>query len=231
MTYQNINSLQFFELQSRPFYDLGSGTNDTYLCKTVLRTNPYYATIYVFWSKLIIMEIIPYGVIMSLNGCIIFSIRQSNKFKDQKSIIKRRQTNGENETILLSRPSVRHEERRKLEIDMAITLVSISFMFVFCQSIKLVADVYELKVCDHFKIAAIGYDQNCHNPREIDTLISMGTLFCCVNSAANFLIYIIKGKNFREAFIDKYFYFCKQDTHREEAFHMYENNGLAQEKL
>ena len=113
MTYQNINSLQFFELQSRPFYDLGSGTNDTYLCKTVLRTNPYYATIYVFWSKLIIMEIIPYGVIMSLNGCIIFSIRQSNKFKDQKSIIKRRQTNGENETILLSRPSVRHEERRK----------------------------------------------------------------------------------------------------------------------
>ena len=175
------------------------------------------------------MEIIPYGVIMSLNGCIIFSIRQSNKFKDQKSIIKR-QTNGENETILSSRSSVRHEERRKFEIDMAITLMTISFMFVFCQSIKLVADVYEHGVCDHFKIAEKGYDQKCHNPRKIDILISMGNLFCCINSAANFLVYIIKGKNFREAFLDKYFYLCKQDTQREEAFHMYENNGLAQEK-
>ena len=176
------------------------------------------------------MELIPYGLIMSLNGCIIFSIRKSNKFKDQKSIIKR-QTNGEEETILSSRPSVRHEERRKFEIDMAITLVAISFMFVLCQSIKLVADVYELVVCDHFKIAAKGYDPKCHNPRKIDILISMGNLFCCINSAANFLVYIIKGKNFREAFFDKYFYFCKQDTNREEAFHMYENNGLAQENL
>ena len=61
--------------------------------------------------------------------------------------------------------------------------------------------------------------------------MSLGNLFCCINSAANFLVYIIKGKNFREAFFDKYFYFCKQDTHGEEAFHMYENNGLAQENL
>ena len=177
------------------------------------------------------MELIPYGVIMSLNGCIIFSIlKSSNKFRDQNSK-KESQTNSENVTMLSSKPNVRNEERRKFEIDMAITLVAISFMFVFCQSIKLVADVYELSVCDHFKIAEKGYDQNCHNPEEIDILISLGNLFCCVNSAANFLVYIIKGKNFREAFIDKYFYFCKQDTHREEAFHMYENNGLAQENL
>ena len=217
-------------MELRPFYDEGHGTNDTWLCKTNLRIKPYYATIYVFWSKLIIMEIIPYGLIMSLNGCIVFSIVKSNKFKDRNSKIKS-QTNGEGETILSSRSNVRNEERRQFEIDMAITLLAISFMFVFCQSIKLVADVYEHSVCDHFKIAAKGFDQSCHNPKEIDILISMGNLFCCINSAANFLVYIIKGKNFRKAFFDKYFYFCKKDTHRQDAFLMYDNNGLAQENL
>ena len=166
------------------------------------------------------MELIPYGLIMSLNGCIIFSIlKTSNKSKDQNSKVKS-PTNDEKETILSSRPNVKNEERRKFEIDMAITLVAISFMFVFCQSIKLVADVYELSVCDHFKIAEEGYDPKCQNPEEIDILISLGNLFCCVNSAANFLVYIIKGKNFREAFFDKYFYFCKKD--RQENFPMYE---------
>ena len=176
------------------------------------------------------MELIPYGIIMSLNGCIIFSILKSNKFKDQNSKIKS-ETNGEQQTILSSRPNVRNDERRKFEIDMAITLVAISFMFVFCQSIKLVADVFEHRVCDHFKIAEKGYDKNCHNPEKIDTLISMGNLFCCINSAANFLVYIIKGKNFREAFFDKYFCFCQQDTHGQDAFHMNDNNGLAQDNL
>ena len=113
------------------------------------------------------MELIPYGLIVSLNGCIIFSIlKTSNKSKDQNSKIKS-PTNDEKETILSSRPNVRNEERRKFEIDMAITLVAISFMFVFCQSIKLVADVFEHRVCDHFKIAEKGYDKNCHNPEKI----------------------------------------------------------------
>ena len=176
------------------------------------------------------MELIPYGLIMSLNGCIIFSILKSNKFRGQNSKNKS-QTNSEKETILSSKPNVRNEERRKFEIDMAITLVIISFMFVFCQSSKLVANVYELIVCDHFKISAKGYDQNCRNPGEIDLLISLGNLFCCINSAANFLVYIIKGKNFREAFFDKYFCFCQQDTHGQDAFHMNDNNGLAQDNL
>ena len=168
------------------------------------------------------MELIPYGLIVSLNGCIIFSIlKTSNKSKDQNSKIKS-PTNDEKETILSSRPNVKNEERRKFEIDMAITLVAISLMFVFCQSIKLVADIYEIAVCDHFKIAEEGYDQNCYNPKAIDFLMSLGNLFCCINSAANFLVYIIKGKNFRKAFFEKYLYFFKKDTPRQDAFLMYE---------
>merc|ERR1740129_424530 len=114
------NIPKFFESESRPFFDQLHGTNDTWLCKTDLRMNAHYVTIYVFWSKFIFMELIPYGLIMSLNGCIIFSILKANKFRDQNSKNKS-QTNSEKETMLSSRPNVRNEERRKFEIDMSIT--------------------------------------------------------------------------------------------------------------
>ena len=49
------------------------------------------------------------------------------------------------------------------EFDMGLTLAGISLMFVLCQSIKLVVDIYELMVYDHFKITKEGYDPKCHN--------------------------------------------------------------------
>ena len=99
----------------------------------------------------------------------------------------------------------RNQKRKQLERDMAITLVAISLMFVICQSIKLIVDIYELTVCDFSKIAIEGYDPECHNPTQIDVFASLGNLFVCINSAANFLVYMIKGKRFREAFCHSYF--------------------------
>ena len=39
---------------------------------------------------------------------------------------------------------------------MTITLMAISLMFVVCQIIKLITDVYEMSVCNYFKIADEG---------------------------------------------------------------------------
>ena len=91
------------------------------------------------------------------------------------------------------------------EFDMGLTLAGISLMFVLCQSIKLVVDIYELMVCDHFKIAKEGHDPKCHNPIKIDIIASFGNLFVCINSAANFLLYMVKGEKFRDAFCQTYF--------------------------
>ena len=93
----------------------------------------------------------------------------------------------------------------KTERDMAITLVAISLMFVLCQSVKLVPDIYELIVCDHVKIYEKGYDPDCQNPVAIDSVASLGNLFCCINSAVNFLLYMIRGRKFRDAFYNTYF--------------------------
>ena len=54
-------------------------------CSTPLGRNPYYMIIYVFWSKFILMEIIPYIGIISLNVLIAKAILYSNKFQRQNT--------------------------------------------------------------------------------------------------------------------------------------------------
>ena len=194
------------EFETKEFEDSGGDTItiSTMLCKTRLRIDPYYATIYVFWSKVIFMELFPYALIISLNASIIYQLYKTGRFREKHSTI---QQPYEEERIWDDKKPEdnRNQKRKQLERDMAITLVAISLMFVICQSMKLIVDVYELTVCDHFKIAKEGHDPKCHNPTKIDVVASLGNLFVCVNSAANFLVYMIKGKRFREAFCHSYF--------------------------
>ena len=194
------------EFETKVFEDSGRNppTNTTMLCKTSLRIDPYYAEIYVFWSKVIFMELLPYALIVSLNASIIYQLYKTGQFREKHSTIQ--QPSEEMRILDGKKPEAnRNQKRIQLERDMAITLVAISLMFVICQSIKLVVDIYELTVCDFSKIAIEGHDPECHNPTKIDVVASLGNLFVCINSAANFLVYMIKGKRFREAFCHSYF--------------------------
>ena len=114
------------------------------------------------------------------------------------------------------------QKKKQSEIDMAITLVAISLMFVLCQSVKLIAEIYEQIVCGHFN-GFVGQEQfltieeqlhdraKCHHSTIfIDVSKSLGNLFVCINSAANFLLYMVRGKKFREAFYQTYFS-CRQE--------------------
>ena len=113
------------------------------------------------------------------------------------------------------------QKKKQSEIDMAITLVAISLMFILCQSVKLIPEIYEQIVCGHFN-GFVGQEQfltiteqledkaKCHHsPIFIDVFKSFGNLFVCINSAANFLLYMVRGKKFREAFYQTYFS-CRQ---------------------
>ena len=154
------------------------------------------------------MELLPYALIISLNASIIYQLYKTGQFREKHSTILQFPLSPSEEMRILDdkKPEAnRNQKRKQLERDMAITLVAISLMFVICQSIKLVVDIYELTVCDHFKIAEEGHDPKCHNPTKIDVVASLGNLFVCINSAANFLVYMIKGKRFREAFCRSYF--------------------------
>ena len=90
--------------------------------------------------------------------------------------------------------------RQQQEISLGLTLVAISILFIVCQSVKLVPDLYEALFCS----SQSGHDVPCHGTKLIDGLISLANLFACINSAANFLIYMLRGKKFREEFVSTY---------------------------
>ena len=107
-----------------------------------------------------------------------------------------RKSNAENSKIL-----------KPHEIDLGITLVAISMMFILCQSIKVIPDINEIINCDHFELALKEneMDRICTTTVIMDTFASLGNLFCCINSASNFLLYMLRGKKFRDAFHQTYF--------------------------
>ena len=70
------------------------------------------------------------------------SVEDSGKIKDHgKLILSEFQTRAANE-------DVKYKIRRDQEISLAVTLVVIAIVFICCQSVKLITDVYELLNCD-----------------------------------------------------------------------------------
>ena len=98
---------------------------------------------------------------------------------------------------------------KKHEVSLAITLVGISVLFIVCQSFKLVGDVYEL-FCEKDRDPETG-EETCASTQFIEATISLANLSTCINSAANFLVYMLRGKKFRDFFLETYC--CKRPTY------------------
>ena len=65
--------LQFFELETYVF----SFTNETAIRQTTLRLHPVYEHYYTFWSKMVVMEFVPYTTLIVLNAVIVWKIAKS----------------------------------------------------------------------------------------------------------------------------------------------------------
>ncbi len=92
--------------------------------------------------------------------------------------------------------------KRKNEENLAITLVSISILFIVCQSVKMIADIYDV-FCEK-KLTQEEEEAMCETNQFVEIAISLANLSTCVNSAANFLIYMLRGKKFRDLFLEIY---------------------------
>ena len=64
-------------IQFQPY----SYENATISCPSALRSNSQYVFYYIFWSKFVLVEVIPYFVILVLNSLIISKIWKSNQFR------------------------------------------------------------------------------------------------------------------------------------------------------
>lgn len=83
---------------------------------------------------------------------------------------------------------------QKKERSMAVVLICIVVMFIVCQSVKIIPDMYEAAVCEH------DGKTPCKSTALVEFLISLSHLLLAVNSASNFIIYMARGDKFRTVF-------------------------------
>ena len=82
--------------------------------------------------------------------------------------------------------------KQRREANLGIVLVSISVMFILCQSVKIIPDVYEVLFC---RIGSSGLNSEglCNNHAVIDYIIDISHLLLAINSSANVIIYTLRG--------------------------------------
>ena len=110
------------------------------MAPTSLRQNQLYISLYVFWSKLILVELIPYTLIIFMNAFMIFKVSKSGQF---------RQTFGRksSRSNILEDESPNNEQTNSDDKNLTVVLVAMSVLFVVCQSLKIIPDLYEIFAC------------------------------------------------------------------------------------
>ena len=76
-------------------------------------------------------------------------------------------------------------------------LITRAGIFIVCQSMKLIPDLYEMIACEDFKIG------DCPQTGEqiINVIIDLSHLLLVVNSCANPILYIVYGSQFHDSLI------------------------------
>ena len=90
--------------------------------------------------------------------------------------------------------------QQKKDKNMAVVLICIVVMFILCQSLKIIPDIFEAFFCNHDDDTSA-----CQSPFALEILISVSHLMLAVNSASNFLIYMLRGDKFRQFFFQIFF--------------------------
>ena len=195
------NLPKFFELSTV----VDPSTNATVITASGLRENPVYRTVYFFWSKFLLIEVIPYVLVVIMNSFIIFKIVQSSRFRQKIVANMSAQTPfkdvaGTDPSKLqsMSEEQIKFFENQRQEHKLGVMLVAISLLFVTCQSFKLIPDVYEALFCMHKGTG------ECTAPAFVNKVVDLSHLLVCFNSAANFVIYLLGGEKFRRAWVETY---------------------------
>ena len=92
--------------------------------------------------------------------------------------------------------------KQQEEHTLGLILIGMSALFIFCQSLKMIPDLYELIVCN--EIGSLGHNCAITKVPVINIITRMSHLLVCFNSSANFLIYYLNGEKFRRAWVETY---------------------------
>ncbi|KAH0564590.1 FMRFamide receptor-like [Cotesia glomerata] len=125
----------------------------------ILRSNDLYISIYVNWMYFFFYYALPFVLLVVFNVAIYRRVRKANRDLQQLS---------------------RHQRR---EINLATMLLCVVIVFIVCNVLPLVSNVFEM-----FQVPPVW-------------LVQAGNLLVTINSSINFIVYVIFGRNFKRLFI------------------------------
>lgn len=174
------------------------------LIPTDLRNNWYYVQFYMFWSRLILIEVIPYSLMITMNYFIWKRIKTLVVCSRQKRSKRTTATTTTDGSSLRSPPMIKdefnssEEDLSEEEIQLARTLLIVVFVFIFCQSFKIIPDLYEVIWCSQYYIE----DGPCRTTPFIENVIDTSHFMLAINSSVNFFIYVWHRGKFRQTIIN-----------------------------
>ena len=93
--------------------------------------------------------------------------------------------------------------RQRREANLGFVLMCISIIFIICQSVKIVPDLYEMIYCrigTSGRLEQTTYEGEnpddghyCRYNDKMDTLIHLSHLLLAINSSVNVIIYMFRG--------------------------------------
>jgi len=101
-----------------------------------------------------------------------------------------------------SQPRRTFFKKQQEEHKLGLILVGMSALFIFCQSFKIIPDMYEVIVCN--RVRSMGQDCDTSTNPVINVITRLSHFLVCFNSSANFLIYYLNGEKFRKAWVETY---------------------------
>lgn len=223
------NLPKYFEFEVK----VNSKTNASYIATTSLRRDPIYINLYVFWSKVIFFELIPYFTILICNIMIIVKIRKSSKFRSRfntTDCVKSTHQDGSSDEFNSSTKSNGARRGRKhllfspkgskLKLDLKAQPstsptrgISRKHREEHHLGVILIGLSSLFIACQSFKIFPDLYElivcsdndgKNCKMEGFSNVITRLSHLFVCFNSTANFVIYYMNGEKFRSAWLDTY---------------------------
>lgn len=144
--------------------------------ETLLRQNKYYYTIYTIGCNFVFNGLIPFSIIISLNSLLYRRLKQIWK------------ENPRGKTFSCVHPGARKiSTRRRLrlnELELAKVSLIVIIIFVICNSIRWIPNIYEL-----LQRLKLDEEKSIEWPEWVNSMIQVNHFLIVFNSSVNFYVY------------------------------------------
>eukprot|EP00090_Calanus_glacialis_P038798 TRINITY_DN67629_c0_g1_i1.p1 TRINITY_DN67629_c0_g1~~TRINITY_DN67629_c0_g1_i1.p1 ORF type:complete len:261 (-),score=67.39 TRINITY_DN67629_c0_g1_i1:107-889(-) len=153
----------------------------------------FWYTLSLIWHPTLTTGVLPFIALVYMNVQIFIGIRKTRKILSGKQ-----------------------NKQRQSESNLAITLVSIVFMHILCNALRVFLGVLVVALVD-IQVSCIKHVDQYIPPLWIMCLESVAHVLVMLNFSSNFLIYCSVSNQFKAALSKLCLFFCKKSSKRKES--------------